>query len=77
DVVANARQQLTAAGAGAEAEAIDREIDTAVLGAIEKAKAAAFPSFDWAMASNYAGTYAPVASRLIDGAVGVFEGGQS
>ncbi|MBT7770321.1 MAG: thiamine pyrophosphate-dependent dehydrogenase E1 component subunit alpha, partial [Rhodospirillales bacterium] len=49
------------------------EVDTEIWAAIDAAKAAPFPEFETALASNMSDDYSPIVDKLIEGPVGNFD----
>lgn len=62
--------------AAAELDSMDADCDRQVHSAIDKAKAAAFPTFDRALGFNLRSDYAPVVAELVDGSVSDFDPAQ-
>lgn len=77
DPLERLRARLLGGSNGALLADMDAEIDAEISAAIAAARSAPFPSSHWAESIVTAGTYDPVVGRLIDGAVGHFDGGQS
>lgn len=77
DPVAGLRATLLDGGVVAsEIEKIDGDIDRQVRQAIEKAKGAAFPDYEKALALNWANTYSPVVAKFA-AARAAFDGHQN
>lgn len=77
DPLSTLRRAIERTPAKNDLAAIDAAIEVEIVDAIARAKAAPFPSHEWAQSITLANTYDPVVKTLIEGPIAQFQGAQA